>query len=177
MSRPPGVEMNQAPVDETLPPDEYLPSRRASDRTERWIRFGLNGQDYGVQVLAVMEVLRASEISPVPGAARDVLGVINLRGQIVTVVDLRTRLGLQAREIDTASRVMVLDCAGQPVGLLVDSVAQVVEVSGAQVERSPRINSAPAANCIRGVCRLEGESALMLLDTEKLLRDCLPALQ
>lgn len=156
--------------------DRPHPERRASDRAERWIRFGLNGQGYGVEVLKVMEVLRASEISPVPGSARDVLGVINLRGQIVTVVDLRTRLGLARREIDTMSRVMVLDCAGQPVGLLVDSVAQVVEIKGSQIERAPRVNSTPAAGCIRGVCRQEGDDSLMLLDTEKLLRDCLPAL-
>ena len=167
---------------ETLPPDMPADAepphhdRRASDRAERWIRFGLNGQGYGVEVLKVMEVLRASEISPVPGSARDVLGVINLRGQIVTVVDLRTRLGLNRREIDAMSRVMVLDCAGQPVGLLVDSVAQVVEIKASQIERAPRVNSAPAAGCIRGVCRLEGDENLMLLDTEKLLRDCLPAL-
>ena len=78
--------------------------QQASDTVSQWVTFRLGEEIYGIDVLQVQEVLRITEISPVPGAPHYVLGIINLRGNVVTVIDARNRFGLPPKETDDASR-------------------------------------------------------------------------
>lgn len=136
----------------------------------RWIGFQVAGQSFGVEVLAVLEVQRISEITPAPGAAPELLGAINLRGQIVPVLDLGQRLGFARREPTPASRMIVVDYKGQPVGLCVDGVSEVVTAKVSSVERAPRLGGRIDAGWIQGVLRHKGE-AILLLDPLRLLAD------
>ncbi|PVV09748.1 MAG: chemotaxis protein CheW, partial [gamma proteobacterium symbiont of Ctena orbiculata] len=91
----------------------------------QFVTFILMDEVYGINVMQVQEVLRITEIAPVPGAPSYVLGIINLRGNVVTVIDTRTRFGLPTKEVDDASRIIVIESEKQVVGILVDAVAEV----------------------------------------------------
>jgi purine-binding chemotaxis protein CheW len=158
------------PVATVMPPAPRESRRRASDRMNRWIGFQVAGQNFGVEVLAVLEVQRVSEITAAPGAPPDLLGAINLRGQIVPVLDLGQRLGFGKRELTAQSRMIVVDYQGQPVGLCVDGVSEVVTAKVSSVERPPRLGGRVDAGWIQGVLRHKGE-AILLLDPVKLLAD------
>lgn len=144
--------------------------RRASDRVERWIGFSVAGQAFGVEVLRVLEVQRLSEITPVPGAAPELMGAINLRGQIVPVLDLGHRLGFGSTELGSATRIIIVDYSGQPAGLCVGGVSEVISASASSIERTPPLGGRIADGWVRGVLRSKGEMVL-LLDPVRLLAD------
>ncbi|MDT8438367.1 MAG: chemotaxis protein CheW [Wenzhouxiangellaceae bacterium] len=108
---------------------------RGEDETkEEWIQFLLQDQPYALNVKEVQEILVATDLTPVPGAPYYVLGVINVRGSIVTVIDGRRRLGIAEAEDTEAQRwTIVLDVAGEDVGILVDDVIEVLEFSRAEI--------------------------------------------
>ena len=95
----------------------------------RWVTFHLGNEVYGVNVMQVKEVLRYTEIAPVPGSPEYVLGIINLRGNVVTVIDTRMRFGLEHAPVTDNSRIVIIEAEKQVVGILVDSVAEVVDLN------------------------------------------------
>jgi len=97
--------------------------KKMAEEALRWVTFRLENEKYGINVMQVQEVLRITEIAPVPGAPSYVLGIINLRGNVVTVIDTRSRFGLASVETDDSSRVVIIESEEQ-VWLLVDSVAR-----------------------------------------------------
>ncbi|MDH5229330.1 MAG: chemotaxis protein CheW [Gammaproteobacteria bacterium] len=136
----------------------------------RWVTFQLAKETYGINVTQVREVLRFTEIAPVPGAPHYVLGIINLRGNVVTVIDTRNRFGLESKEIDDSSRIVIIEVDGQEVGILVDSVAEVVDLAVADIEPAPNVGNEDAARYIQGVTSLEGQ-LLILVDLNRLLSE------
>ncbi|MFZ5537639.1 MAG: chemotaxis protein CheW [Pseudomonadota bacterium] len=117
----------------------------------RWVTFQLAGETYAVNVLSVHEVLKHAEITPVPGAPAAVRGIINLRGNVVTVMDGRQRFNLPPVPATDATRILIVEVDGQVVGLVVDSVAEVIELSPAEVAASPAVNPDENAVYIQGV--------------------------
>ena len=99
---------------------------QSNDEVLQWVTFQLEEETYGINVMQVREVLRYTEIAPVPGAPDYVLGIINLRGNVVTVIDTRSRFGLMQGEITDNTRIIVIESEHQVIGILVDSVAEVV---------------------------------------------------
>lgn len=140
---------------------------RDGDVVRRWIGFELAGQHYGVPILAVQEVLATAEIEPVPGTPREVLGVINLRGQIVTVIDLRLRLGLAASEC-AAGPLVVFDGATETLAARVDRVTHVRRIPDPAIKPAPRSGAAPCAAVLGIVTR--GADLMTLLDVPALMR-------
>ncbi len=136
----------------------------------QWVTFRLAEEVYGINVMQVQEVLRVSEIAPVPGAPHYVLGIINLRGNVVTVIDTRIRLGLATTEVTDSTRIVIIETARHVVGILVDCVAEVVDVATSEVESAPNVGSDDSANYIQGVASRENE-LLILVDLNKLLTD------
>ncbi len=136
----------------------------------QWVTFKLGNETYGINVMQVQEVLRVSEIAPVPGAPDYVLGIINLRGNVVTVVDTRRRFGLPSKAPDSASRIVIIEAAGQVIGILVDSVAEVVELRPADIETAPNVGNEDSARYIQGVTSQEGR-LLILVDLNKFLSE------
>lgn len=135
------------------------------ERPTRWVTFQLAGENYAVNVLNVHEVLKNAELTPVPGAPDSVIGIINLRGNVVTVMDGRQRFALPSMPMTDASRILILEVDQQVLGLLVDSVAEVIELPAEEVAASPAVNSDDSSVHIQGVIsRPSGLVILLNLD-------------
>jgi len=139
----------------------------APERVERWVSFELDGQLYGLDVLEVQEVLRVPDITPTAGAPDCVLGVINLRGNIVTVIDLRRRFGLPGARLNGAARVIILDLKPQQIGLAVDRVGEIVTVTETDLE-SPPVIATQASLPVRKVLARQG-ALVFQIDSARLL--------
>ena len=136
----------------------------------QWVTFKLDNETYGINVMRVQEVLRYTEIAPVPGAPSYVLGIINLRGNVVTVIDTRQRFGLDATEISDNTRIAVIEADKQVVGIMVDSVAEVVYLRQSEVETAPNVGNEESAKFIQGVCNKNGE-LLILVELDKMMSE------
>ncbi len=141
-----------------------------NDEVLQWVTFQLGDEIYGVNVMQVREVLRFTDIAPVPGAPSYVLGIINLRGNVVTVIDTRSRFGLQDTEITDNTRIIVIESEAQVVGILVDSVAEVVYLKTSEIDTTPSIGADENVKFIQGVCH-RNDHLLILVDLNKLLTD------
>ena len=142
----------------------------AEDEVLQWVTFQLENETYGINVMQVQEVLRYTEIAPVPGAPDYVLGIINLRGNVVTVIDTRQRFGLYNAEITDNSRIVIIEADKQVVGILVDSVAEVVYLRQSEIETAPNVGNDESAKFIQGVCNKNGE-LLILVELDKMMTE------
>jgi len=146
------------------------PKKSADDEVLQWVTFKLDSETYGINVMQVQEILRCSEIAPVPGAPLYVLGIINLRGNVVTVIDTRSRFGIESSEITDNSRVVIIESDNQVIGILVDSASEVVYLRASEIDVAPNVGNDESAKYIQGVSNREGE-LLILVDLNKLLSD------
>lgn len=135
---------------------------------EQVVAFRLAAEAYGVNISQVREIVTLPPITHVPGAPPFVEGVINLRGQVIPVVDLRQRFGMPPAERSSETRVMVVEVGEFIIGLIVDGVSEVLTVPGGQVEPPSAAIVGPHSAFIRGVARLD-ERLLVLLGLEHLL--------
>ncbi len=142
----------------------------SNDEVLQWVTFQLEEETYGINVMQVQEVLRYSEIAPVPGAPDYVLGIINLRGNVVTVIDTRLRFGLPENEITDNTRIVIIESDKQVIGILVDSVAEVVYLKKSEIDSAPNVGTEESARFIQGVSNRDGE-LLILVDLDKMLTD------
>jgi purine-binding chemotaxis protein CheW len=142
----------------------------AAGDSGRWVTFRLQNEKYGINVMSVREVLKVSEIAPVPGAPDFVLGIINLRGNVVTVVDTHYRFGLQPQKMDDATRIVIVEHQDQVVGIMVDSVAEVLNIAASAMEVAPNVGNDESAKFIQGVSQ-QGDELVILIDHQKLLAE------
>ena len=142
----------------------------AEDPILQWVTFRLDNESYGINVMQVQEGLRPTEIAPVPGAPTYVLGIINLRGNVVTVIDTRQRFGLTPAPITDNTRIVIIEADKQVVGILVDSVAEVVYLRQSEIETAPNVGTDESAKFIQGVCNKNNE-LLILVDLEKMMTE------
>lgn len=142
----------------------------ATDEVLQWVTFKLEDETYGINVMQVQEVLRYTEIAPVPGAPMYVLGIINLRGNVVTVIDTRQRFGLESAELTDNTRIVIIEAEKQVIGILVDSVAEVVYLKKSEIDEAPNVGNEESAKFIQGVSNRDGE-LLILVDLNQLLSD------
>ena len=142
----------------------------SNDEVLQWVTYRLGDETYGINVMQVQEVLRHTEIAPVPGAPSYVLGIINLRGNVVTVIDTRQRFGLSPAPITDNTRIVIIEADKQVVGILVDSVAEVVYLRQSEIETAPNVGTDESAKFIQGVCNKNNE-LLILVDLEKMMTE------
>lgn len=145
-------------------------AKSAEDPILQWVTFRLENESYGINVMQVQEVLRYTEIAPVPGAPPYVLGIINLRGNVVTVIDTRSRFALPNAETTDQTRIVIIEAENQVVGILVDAVAEVVYLRQSEIETTPNVGNEESAKFIQGVCH-KNDELLILVDLEKLMSD------
>jgi purine-binding chemotaxis protein CheW len=145
-------------------------TKSAEDPILQWVTFRLENESYGINVMQVQEVLRYTEIAPVPGAPPYVLGIINLRGNVVTVIDTRSRFALPNAETTDQTRIVIIEAESQVVGILVDAVAEVVYLRQSEIETTPNVGNDESAKFIQGVCH-KNDELLILVDLEKLMSD------
>jgi len=142
--------------------------RAAAEATEHLATFFLAGEEYGVEVRQVQEIRRVTEITSVPRAPEFIRGVINLRGKILPVLDLRRRLALGEVAKDRAARIVVVRIKERLLGLLVDGASQVLKVKVSQIEPPPEEVLQQGGDYIRGVAKLD-DRLIILVDLERLL--------
>jgi purine-binding chemotaxis protein CheW len=145
-------------------------AKTENDPILQWVTFRLGDETYGINVMQVREVLRYTEIAPVPGAPSYVIGIINLRGNVVTVVDTRERFGLDQTEVTDNTRIVILESEDQVVGIMVDAVAEVVYLRQSEIEIAPNVGSNESSRYIQGVCH-KNDELLILIEIEKLLTE------
>jgi purine-binding chemotaxis protein CheW len=138
------------------------------ERELRLVVFRLDHEEYAVPIQLVREVVRVADVTRVPHAPAHIRGVMNLRGRILPIVEIRTRLGLSRAEPTPTSRVVVVEVAGRTVGLLVDAVGQVARIGERLVAAPPEEVRAAGVEAVTGVARV-GTRLLVLLDLERVL--------
>lgn len=137
--------------------------------SRQYATFMVDDLFFGVEVVQVQEVLRYQEMTPVPRADRVIEGLINLRGQIVTAVDMRRRLGLPEREAGRTPMNVVVRKEDGAVSLLVDEIGDVIEVRGEDFEPPPETIDPKARETLAGVYKLDGR-LLLVLSTDRALK-------
>ena len=136
---------------------------------QRFATFFLNGICFGVAVEKVQEVLEYHEITPVPLSAAVLPGIINLRGQILTTIDLKARLELSASENSERPMMMVVRTSEGPMNLVVDKIGGVLDVDAGLFEKPTDTLKTAVREVTTHVCKLE-KNLLLVLDTEKVIR-------
>lgn len=129
--------------------------------------FTLANECFGVDVARVQDIRRLPEITHVPRALPFIEGVMNLRGAVIPVADLCQRCGFPSSNRTRASRVVILDLAGQTIGVIVDSVSEVLRVPGDAIEPPSAVVTPEGDGFVRGVARL-GDRLVMLLDLDRI---------
>jgi len=142
--------------------------QKTETQFNRWVTFRLADEIYGINVMQVQEVLRMTEIAPVPGAPGCVIGIINLRGNVVTVVDARELFGLVRNDSTDQTRIMIVEINKLIVGLLVDSVAEVVNIQNSEIDSAPSIGNDDNSRYIQGVYS-KNDEILILVDLNRLM--------
>jgi len=132
------------------------------------VTFKLGNEEYAVDILKVHEINRMKEITRVPNTPAYVEGVINLRGKVIPVVNLRSKFSLTERENDIQSRIMIMDIQGITMGLVVDAVSEVLRIPSNIVEPTPQMASNISTEYIKGIAKLE-DRLIILLDMDMLV--------
>ena len=134
------------------------------------VSFKIGAEEFGIDILKVNEINRMMTLTKVPNAPKFVDGVVNLRGRIIPVINLRTKLSLPRKEYDRNSRIIVVELAGKTIGFIVDEVSEVLRIPVSITEKPPEMVSGVNAAFIKAIGKLE-DRLLILLDLEKILAD------
>jgi len=134
---------------------------QAGSNSERFLGFSLGEEEYGIPLLKVREVIGVPEITPVPQSPKHFLGIMNLRGQVISIIDLRTKLGIIPRK-GSETAVVICDIGGSYLGVVVDSVNQVYSPAAEEISERPEVQNSKVSQFITGVYRFEKQLVLLL---------------
>jgi len=143
-------------------------SKQLSGETIQVVSFSLGNEEYGVDISQVQEINRMVQITHVPRAPHFMEGVINLRGQLIPIIDLRARFGMARAEHTKNTRIVVTEIGGKRVGMVVDAVSEVLRIPVEQVEEAPEMISGVETEYIRGVGKL-GDRLIIMLDLQRVI--------
>nr|MBF0223679.1 purine-binding chemotaxis protein CheW [Desulfobulbaceae bacterium] len=135
---------------------------------DKYLTFHLAKEDYGIEIAFVTEIIGIQKITEVPDMPVYIKGVINLRGKVIPVMDVRTKFKLEAREYDERTCIVVVDIDGTSVGLVVDEVSEVIDIPASQVEPAPQTGKGNSSRYLKGMGKIDDEVKI-LLNVEKLL--------
>jgi purine-binding chemotaxis protein CheW len=141
-----------------------------SEELLQLVSFKIGDEEFGVDILKVQEINRMLDITRVPNAPPYVVGVINLRGKVIPVVELRQRFGMEHKEHDKNTRIIVMEIGGKIIGFVVDAVSEVLRIPRSVTEPPPSIAATGNSDYITAVGKLE-DRLLTLLDLEKVLNN------
>lgn len=135
-----------------------------------YLTFRLGNEDYGIEIRYVTEIVGMQKITEVPDMPVFVKGVVNLRGQVIPVLDMRLRFNMQSRDYDERTCIVVVNISGSQVGLVVDTVNEVRNIDDDQISPPPKTAGADSARYIQGMGKV-GESVIILLEGKQLLHE------
>ena len=147
--------------------DSHASSGAGSPDQMQLVTFELAGECFAVDIHAVREINRLMEITRVPKSPEEIAGVINLRGKIFPVVELRKKFGFPEASSNDQTRIVVLEYGGRETGFIVDRVHEVLRIDSSVVDPTPEVMGTVDADFIKGIAKLEGK-LLIVLDLEKL---------
>ena len=150
------------------PPQEPVNLTASSTRDTQIVGFKVGRETYGIPIMALHEIVRVPEITAVPDAPAHLEGVINLRGKIVSVVDLRKRFGKPATALTRHSRILVVEHRGRLVGMIVDSASEVLKIAPSDIEPAPAMMKEGGLDCVTGLGKFQ-KRLIILLDIDKVL--------
>ena len=142
------------------------------DKEGKYLTFALGSEEYGLEILKVREIIGYMEITAVPQTPHHVKGVINLRGQVIPVIDLRSKFGMETAEVTEETCIIVVEITQGKrqfsTGIVVDHVQEVLDIDGGDIEEAPQFGSAVNTDFILGMGKIE-ETVKILLDIDKVL--------
>jgi len=150
--------------------DEDLLEDDEDTQKDKYLTFHLAGEDYGIEIRYVTEIIGIQKITDVPDMPPFIRGVINLRGKVIPVMDVRTRFRLPARDYDERTCIIVVDISNCAIGLVVDQVNEVADIPEAQVEPPPKTGKGTSSRFIKGMGKM-GDEVKILLDVGMILLD------
>ncbi len=134
----------------------------------QFLTFTLQNEEYGIEILRVQEIKGFSKVTPIPNAPTFVRGVMNLRGTVVPIIDLRARFSMTEKDYDQFTVIIVVNVGTRVVGLVVDTVSDVLNIPADAIADPPDLATSPETSCITGMGKL-GDRIVMLLDTGRLV--------
>ena len=142
--------------------------RAGHGRGGKYLTFFLGEEEYGIEILRVNEIIGMLPITPIPRTDPWVRGVVNLRGKVIPVLDLRLKLGMEAAEETDETCIIVVQMQGTLIGVIVDKVSEVLDIDEAQVEDPPALGMGVETDLLLGIGKAEGKVKL-LLDIDRVL--------
>ena len=142
--------------------------KRKVEQERQLVIFSLYGEEFGLEITKVREIVKPREITRLPNVIDFVEGVTNLRGEVIPIIDLKKRFGVQATEMTDDSRIIIVDISSNRVGLVVDDVTEVLRIAENDIDPPPRTVAGLKAEYIQGIGKM-GERLLILLDVDKIL--------
>ena len=142
----------------------------AGSRGGKYLTFVLATEEYGFEILKVREIIGLMDITRVPSMPSYVVGVINLRGKVIPVVDLRLKFSMDSTEHTSETCIIVVDVHGQLMGVVVDKVSEVLDIRAADIEDAPGVGAAVDTQFILGMAKAKG-SVKILLDVNQVLSE------
>ena len=143
-------------------------AKKQDDELLQLVTFSIGEEEFGVNILKVQEINRTMEITKVPRAPDFVEGVINLRGKVIPIIDLRSRFGLASKPEDKDTRIIVIEINNVIVGFVVDAVSEVLRIPASTVEPPPPVVAGVESDYISAVGKLK-DKLLIMLDLDKIL--------
>jgi purine-binding chemotaxis protein CheW len=144
--------------------------KQAETDFEQFVTFLLAGEEYGVDIMKVQEIIGYKGFTKIPNVTEFIKGVLNLRGAVVPVIDLRLKFGMEEREYDKFTVIMIAEVAGKTMGIIVDAVSDVVSLSAEDIQPKPDFSAEIDTSFINGMGKKE-DKFIILLDIDKVLSD------
>ncbi len=142
-------------------------TNQVAEQTGQFVSFKLHGEEYGVPILSVHEIIRYETVTRVPQSLDFIDGVLNLRGQVIPVVNLRKKFGLPEKEVDNSTRIMVVDVNGRVVGMVVDEVCEVQDINPEDISPAPPLGTKINTEYITGMGKVN-DRLMILLNLNKI---------
>lgn len=148
--------------------DSFDDDVEGDEQKDKYLTFHIGQENYGIEIRHVIEIIVMQEITIVPDMPDFIIGVINLRGQVISVMDIRARFKMEAREYDDRTCIIVVKINDISMGLIVDTVNEVIDIPEDKMDPPPRTHSGIGSSYIKGMGKIDN-SVKILLDIEKIL--------
>ena len=155
--------------DSTLTDDDFYDDDEDTQK-DKYLTFQLENEEYGIEIICVIEVIGMQKIAPIPDMPNFVKGVINLRGQVIPVVDVRLRFGIEQVKYTERTCILVVKIKDTSIGLIVDTVCDVVNIPADDIDEPPKLNRKKGSRFIQGLGKI-GDDVKIILNVHKLLYD------
>ena len=150
--------------------DDEFDDEEEDTLKDRYLTFKVKKEDYGIEIVSVKEIVGIQEITPVPEMPNYIRGVINLRGNVINVVDIRLRFGMEEKEYDERTCIIIIQVDVIEIGIIVDNVNEVCVIPEEDIKKSSKLGKGDKGSFIKGLGKLN-DKIKMILDVEKLLTE------